>query len=122
MPVYEFKCILCGVHVDYADRQVKQRCESCDGTLKRVFSCSIRTAGGSFQPHFNNTVGAYVSSWSEFCSKLERRSEDNTRLTGIDHSYTPIAASDMRDLPGTTSEGLDTPRYDPNLTNRKTFS
>jgi hypothetical protein len=118
MPVYEFKCKECYATTDKLSRTSMECCSICGGPLKRVFSCSIPSSRTRFEPHYNYTVGSYVSSWSDFSDKLKLQSEDNSQVTGIEHNYTPIAASDMKDLPH-TSEGLDSPRYDPNLKNSK---
>jgi putative FmdB family regulatory protein len=122
MPVYEFKCKECHASTEKLSTTSVERCDRCSGPLKRVFTCNLPSPRTGFKPHYNYTVGAYVSSWSDYCDKLQLRSEHNSEVTGIEHSYTPIEARDMTDLPGVTAEGLDTPRYDPNLLNKKVFT
>jgi len=65
------------------------------------FGCKIKTlqlrSRTAFQPHFNYSVGAYVTTEQQFKDTLARRAEENTIQTGTYHNY------EMRD-PGELSQ------------------
>jgi len=58
--------------------------ESCFGC--RVLTLHLRSTT-AFQPHFNYSVGQYVNTEHEFRSALRRRADENSMLTGTDHTY-----------------------------------
>jgi hypothetical protein len=64
------------------------------------FGCKVRTLTlrtTAFQPHFNYSVGSYVTTEQQFKDALNRRAEENTIQTGTYHNY------EMRD-PGELSQ------------------
>lgn len=52
----------------------------------------------SFAPHFNHSVGKYVSNERDFHDELKRAGDKNETV------YSPLAAGD---IPGVTDEGMD---------------
>jgi len=123
MPIYEFKCKECGTHVDDTSREVMGACRECGGPLKRVFSVHLPSSTQHFRPHYNFTVGSYVSSWSDFSDKLRIHGEHNEEVTGIPTLYTPLHPADIkRESMNVTGEGVDSALYDPNTTNRKVIT
>jgi putative FmdB family regulatory protein len=106
VPVYEYRCRECGLTEELNQRYEVIQC-SCRGTMKRVFSFSIGTA---FQPHFNYTVGEYVSSSRAFDDALRRRADENSAATGMEHRY---VRTDPGDLPAPTSPTQPDPILSP---------
>ena len=101
VPIYEFRCRECGNTSDSRSREIRPCL--CGGVLRRVFHANI---AASFHPHFNHSLGRYVSSERDFSDGLKRASEANSLATGTDHNYVPADITDMRAC-GATSEGLE---------------
>lgn len=117
MPAYDYRCTACGLvkevvcmsgaplkaHLD----QNAEPCprEMCSGTLKRRYSFR-QTA--PFEPHYNVSQGAYVSSRRELEDNARRASEAATARTGVDHDFTVRDAwVEGRDAFGAGDEGLE---------------
>lgn len=101
MPAYEHRCRVCRATIttvcghDERDALTDTACHTpdCPGTLKRVFSFS---APEMFEPHWNASVGKYVTSKSELKSELARASEAATARTGVEHNFSLIDTHDVR--------------------------
>lgn len=59
-----------------------------------------------FVPHFNASVGSYVSSEQQFNNELHRLSDAQTERTGIEHNYVRVDQADSAAL-GATEESMD---------------
>lgn len=104
MPMYEYRCRVCG-HSTLHKEQLTETpvCHCKEGLLQRVWSFSFNKP---MQPHFNSSVGKYVSNDNQFKDELKRKSEEATLRTGVEHNYQPIDIADRESL-GVTDEGLD---------------
>lgn len=71
--------------------------------MARVFSFRAPVA---FQPHFNVSVGRFVSSERDFNESLKELSDKQSERTGIAHNYVPADISDSTAF-GATDEGMD---------------
>lgn len=102
MPAYEHRCdtcrrtvtTICGHDDPARDALTDTPCTDtpdCPGTFKRVFSFS---APDMFEPHWNASVGKYVTSKSELKSELARASEAATARTGVEHNFSLIDTHD----------------------------
>lgn len=94
--IYEWKCRSCGVVIenDIADSSTRVIC-SCGSEMKRLYTSVQINASSPFQPHFNHSVGEFVSSRRDFENQLKRKSEQQSERTGIDHNYQPVLPGDM---------------------------
>jgi len=109
--IYTYRCPNCG-HEEYSTERgdrlrpgrqgVCHGCGQSDKPFHRVFGFSYREP---MQPHFNNAVGRYVSSESDFGDELKRASETASATTGIEHDYKPLEWGD-KDAFGATNEGI----------------
>lgn len=113
MPTYEWKCG-CGAKVatvlSIAQYEgyvpgIDGSCLVCGGDLHRHYSNPPSTPA-LFQPHYNPSVGAYVSSPRDLSDKLKAASEQQSIRTGITHDYRPVDLRD-RDRFNVTGDGLD---------------
>ena len=134
MPLYRYRCPVCGLHDDYdmpSDSPIKAvldsnstRCPSfynldgrhgphdlvpvvqCTGRLKRVFSFVI---GSSFEPHFNLSANTYVNSKRELDDINKRASAERSERLNLETNF---VAHDVRDIKpedmGVTDEGMGT--------------
>lgn len=111
----------CPTHGEFscAERADSTLCHinmSCPHRAQRRWGFSV---GPSFQPHFNSSIGAPVSSRAELKSELARASEaasapttnylaDGTPVTveRPPHHFVPVDPRDKQTL-GVTNEGLD---------------
>lgn len=113
MPMYPFRCKLCGAE-DVRIMSVEEYAVwsatahlMCDCTpeltrMSRVFSF---TATPIFEAHHSDTTGQYVHSKREFADQLKALSDDATSRTGIAHDLVPM---DLRDLASDTPDaGMD---------------
>lgn len=81
----------------------KPVCPVCSIPKARVYSFAIKT---SFVPHYNPSVGKFVSSQSEFDSELRRLSDQQTERTGITHNYVSRELGDSAAFHN-TEDGMD---------------
>ena len=55
------------------------------------FTCRIKTISirnrTAFQPHYNTSVGSYVTTEQQFKDQLKLRAEENSLATGTYHEY-----------------------------------
>jgi hypothetical protein len=67
------------------------------------FGCKVKTLQlrptTAFRPHFNYSVGRYVTTEHEFRETLRRRAEENTIATGTEHQYEMRDPGELRDVP-----------------------
>ena len=104
--IYTYRCPNCGheeMSTQRGDR-LNRVCAGCGSRepLRRVFGFSYREP---MQPHFNNAVGRYVSSESDFGDELKRASETASMTSGIEHDYKPLEWGDHQAF-GATNEGI----------------
>ena len=104
--MYQFRCRECNRERESQSRDVLP-C-SCGGISKRVFHCNFPT---SFQPHYNHSVGRYVSSQQQFNDILKSTSERESARQGTDVNFTPVDPGETKAL-GVTDEGLETTMRD----------
>lgn len=102
MPLYEFKCPSHGTVSTTTQYGVVPECELCKNQMRRIYSFYVEKA---FVPHFNPSVGAFVSSQTDFNNRLAAMSEAETERTGIYHNYIPIEQGDAAGF-GLTSDDL----------------
>lgn len=111
---FDYLCQTCGrgtIYEDFAGigqpHPLHRRCV-CGGVLRRSVS-HVRVVKGmswDFQPHYNDTVGAPVSSMHEFNELLKVRSMEQTENTGMEHNYQPVDPRDRAAF-GITDEALE---------------
>lgn len=105
MTIYAYKCKICGGTRDDISRHAHLLC--CDSPMGRDYR-SVSIGSGCFTPHFNYATGKYVSTDREFRDALKRTAEDNSNLTGIEHSYSPIYPDEMKTMvPKTSTEAIE---------------
>lgn len=112
---YSYSCSECGYRTidDYftgiGKYHPRMRCSLCGSRLTR--ECSnpsiYRGMHMGFESHYNNTVGAPVSSMREFNELLRKRSDEQTEATGMSHQYSAIDPRDQ-DAFGVTDESRQT--------------
>lgn len=104
MPLYQYKCSTC--HDTFErffapNAEGKQAldagivgCGACpSGVLRRVFSFVI---GPRFEPHFNESQGAWVNSFREVKDNAKRASDLATARTGVAHNFVPMDINEMK--------------------------
>ena len=98
--LYSYICNQCGreaVDDNFSPlgQPLARRCV-CGGVLRRsVGRVSIARSGDfGFEPHFNDAVGAPVTSMRDFREQLAAKARANTEATGIEHHYTPVDPRD----------------------------
>lgn len=106
MPVYEWRCKSCGTISASLIYGTIPPCEVCSlSTSRMVRRYSFHTIT-SFQPHFNASLGRWVTSQADFNEGLKHASEAATARTGIPHNFTPAESAD-RDRFGITPEAVE---------------
>lgn len=113
---YDYKCQNCGAEMDddsfrpIGSPHPSRKCPLCGGVfLRAICRVSIQRGmdwGGSFQPHFNQTVGEPVTSLRDFHEKLAAKARANTEATGIEHVYTTTDPRDRAAF-GITDEAVE---------------
>lgn len=90
---------------------VVPKCEVCNQDTKRRYSFYVEK---SFVPHYNPSVGSFVSSQSEFNNKLRILGDEQTERTGILHNYVPVEVGDSQafGLGGEDVEEFTRARFD----------
>lgn len=66
------------------------------------FGCkllSVQFGEPTFEPHFNHSVGRYVTSWGDFNEALRRSGDVQSERTGIHSQYEAIHPSDLISSP-----------------------
>lgn len=101
MPIFEYICDSCGHRTESMTRGDIHHCGVCGLTAKRRFSFRVAS---SFQGHFNQAVGSFVSNETEFKDKLKLASEEQSIAQGITVDYQPIDMQD-RAACGVSEEG-----------------
>lgn len=97
MPLYEYACRKCGHSEDRLQRDLALSCPECDSLLHRQWGFAVKEA---WQPHFNHSVGKYVSNRGEFNDALKR---------GGDAAGSSFVSVEHGDLPR-NEEGMETTR------------
>lgn len=99
MPQYEYICSTCRdvdelfFHIGDDMRPHRLDCR-CGGKKRRKFSFAITE---TFEPHFNHSVGAYVTSKNDMKEKLKNGADERYQRTGIPHSYEMIDKAEVKD-------------------------
>lgn len=103
MPVYEYRCPTDGKVFEYFKSEpTEEHCPTHGNVLRRKYSFAVPKL---FVPHYNHSVGRYVTSESDFRSALKKASDEASATTGVEHNYVPIDYREaMRNLP--SEEGL----------------
>lgn len=60
--------------------------------------CKLRTlqfGAPTFEPHYNYSVGRYVTSWSDFNEALKKQGHEQSERSGIHSEYEAIHPSDL---------------------------
>jgi putative FmdB family regulatory protein len=109
MPIYEFRCVQCGLNEQMnryhpIGEVIDFPCPVCGGRLKRIYS-NFRFKRG-MDAHFNPSVGTYVSNERQFRDELKRKSDEASVRTGMTHNFVPVDINDKAAL-GVTDEGMD---------------
>lgn len=91
MPIYEFHCDSCGHRTESMTRGDIHHCGNCGCQARRRFSFRVAS---SFQSHYNQAVGAFVTNQTDFEDRLKIASEVETQRTGIYANYEPVDMSD----------------------------
>ena len=100
MPLYPLRCQDCGLEDErYAPIQQGKSSTSCPcgSVLRRVWT---PPAVHLYQPHYNYSVGRYVSSDKEFRDALKQGSEDMSRQMGMDVNYEKVDLGDTQPKSG----------------------
>jgi DNA-directed RNA polymerase subunit RPC12/RpoP len=111
MANYSYKCPSCkavytleaSIHDDLPERRPCPRCNFNGSTRSYSFNLAP-----SFQEHFNNSLGEYVTNNRSFEDGLKRRSAEMSERMSQDVNYTPLSPAEMREASshGVTEEGL----------------
>ena len=108
MPNYTYRCLQCGrERVEYhtfEDSDVCVPCLHCLVYMRKVLGVNVIHT--SIEPHYNSSVGAYVTSMSDLSDRMKIASDAATERTGIPHDFRPVDPRDTEKL-GVTEEGLD---------------
>ncbi len=91
MASYGYSCKSCGYSVELSTPNPTDIQCSCGGSFTRIYSFSIAK---SFQPHYNPSVGRYVTSRSDFNDALKQHSDEASEKTGVYHNFKPYDARD----------------------------
>lgn len=109
MPMYEYKCTVCGTTGQDERRLVGDFLKLCGcahcgtrGTIKRVWGFSFKRP---MQEHFNTSVGKVIRTDAQLKSEFSRLSDEAEMYTGNPHKFVPIDPHDKEAL-GVTDEGL----------------
>lgn len=95
MPLYEYACRNCGHSEDRLQRDLSLQCPECDRPLYRQWGFAVKEA---FQPHFNYSVGQYVSTKAEFKDALKKGGDaHNTTYSMIEHGDLPRTEHGMEE-------------------------
>lgn len=103
MATYGYSCKSCGFSVELSTSQPSDIQCSCGGSFTRIYAFSIAK---SFQPHFNPSVGRYVTSRSDLNDAFKVISDDASTRTGIYHNFKPYDVQDHEAF-GLTSDDLE---------------
>ena len=111
MPLYSYRCPACrGVfekfahHDDTASRLDTPTCPNCHIRTKRVFGFS---SPETFEPHYNYSAGAYVTSKRDLMNKLKVNAAERSERLGIPHTPTLIDRAEVKpEELGVTDHGM----------------
>lgn len=92
MPRYLYTCKSCGASQISNFAADNTTCLQCSGFAQRKWNVNLTPP---FTPHYNHSVGAYISSSREFDDALKHRSEQaGTSFSRIDPGEAPRPQSD----------------------------
>lgn len=108
MPVYSFRCSMCGTQGDSV-RQigdvVPPTCPTCNTPMHRVYTpFGFRR---SMPEHFNHAAGTYVSNERQLQEHYRIKSAEDTERLGMEVKYAPIDPSDLPTVANKTDAGLE---------------
>lgn len=121
MPVYEYRCPLCGSEGQQLrnmhDNGPLPLCPTCGTQMCRKYSTfAIKP---SMPAHFNQSVGSFVTNERNFADELKRASEaasaprqvfdadgESIIITPPEHNFVPVDPHDKERL-GVTDDGME---------------
>lgn len=109
MPVYDYKCPMCGLLAQQRrsihDNGPLPKCPQCNTPLIRDYGAGFAYVR-PMQPHFNTSVGHYVSNKRQFLDSLKAASDEASTRLGMEHRYVESDPTDTSSL-GVTEEGME---------------
>lgn len=104
--IYAYRCVSCGFKTDRTTRPAAP-CPSCGSLMKRDYSFT-QFSPPVFQPHFNYSIGRYVSSQKDFDDQLKSHSDSYSERLGLTANFQSIHPADLStpEAFGATDEGL----------------
>jgi predicted nucleic acid-binding Zn ribbon protein len=110
VPNYQFRCPSCRAAYTleasiHDDIPVSRPCPRCNHDAKRDYSFNLQP---SFQEHFNNSLGQYVSNNRQFTDGLKIQSAEMSERMSQEVNLQPLSPAEMMDASshGVTEEGL----------------
>lgn len=86
--IWEWKCRTCG-YVKETIAEAAGPCPQCGGHMGRRYSVNTPGPNSFFRPHFNWSLGRWVTSPRDFNDGLKRKGEEMSERLGIEHNYVP---------------------------------
>lgn len=109
MPVYDYRCALCGTLAQQRrsihDNGPLPQCPTCRAPMTRDYSLGFGVIT-PMQPHFNLSVGHYVTNKRQFTDSLKAASDEASERLGHEHRFVEIDPTDTSSL-GVTEDGMD---------------
>jgi hypothetical protein len=96
---YEWKCTNCGF---VKDGPWPEPCPQCQSYMRRKYRVYTPGPNCFFQPHWNRSVGRWVTSRADFVDALHRKGDEQSERLGLEHRYEP---HDHGDRIGVTDDG-----------------
>ena len=91
--IYEFRCRRCGRIIE---KTINESCRCvCGDIMKRKFSFATTPPNRVFSPHYNASLGQYVTSYHHFDELLKQGSDKQSERTGIIHNYVRVDPHDV---------------------------
>lgn len=95
MPLYEYACRRCGHSEDRLQRDLTLTCPECNSPLYRQWGFNVKDG---FQPHFNHSIGQYVTSKQQFLDGLKRGGDKaGSTYTMVEHGDLPRTEHGMEE-------------------------
>lgn len=109
MPVYDYRCAFCGLLAQQRrsihDNGPLPQCPKCHAPMVRDYGSGFAFVR-PMQPHFNLSVGHWVSNKRQFNDSLKAASDEASERLGMEHHYIETDPTDTTAL-GVTEEGMD---------------
>lgn len=107
MPIYEYKCPVCGNRIPSTKRDNRlptQVCITCGNRVeyKRVFGFALKPMMHS---HFNRSVQKPISDMRQYRDELKRKSDEESARDGMERNYVPVDLGDTQSI-GVSNEGI----------------